>query len=462
MLDINQESGAQKGAAFEGVLTEPPYLFRQWELLGNPAFFFSSLIDEFGDFIHYRGFVNFYLVNHPDLVGRVLKETHRNFDKNSIIYNRFQQAMGDGLVTAEGERWKRQRKLIQPMFRPGAIRGYFDLMLDATEKLAERWESRLGSKQRFNIAEEMNCLALEVAGRALFSSGFDRSVEMITKWTRSINRYCAKPPIPVLTDLRFPSPTNLRLKRTLVEYGDFIQSLINERRKGALGDDLLATLINARDEATGEAMTDYEIAEEAMAMVIGGHETTSSALTWVWFELNQHPEVTTKLRAEIKNVTDGKQVTFEQVGELIFLRMVIEEVLRLHPPFWFENRNVFKDVELGGVTIPKGAMIVFSRYALQRHANFWDEPDQFRPERFEPGQEENAPNSAAHIPFGVGPRVCVGRHFAMMELMIVVATLLQRYQIIADLQYTNPMRVEMTMELKYGLMVRLEPNTIRT
>lgn len=442
---------------FTGSLSRPPRFHRQWDLAGDSSVFLDQLSRQYGDFVEYRGVLSFYLINHPSLVRQVLKETHRNFDKQTVIYKRFQVALGNGLVTAEGSHWKRQRKLLTPMFSSSSIRNYFELMMHSALAMAERWEALYRSKNVvFDLAAQMNEVSLEIAGRSLFSDGFDTASSDILRWTRVINRYSAKLPIPIISDLRFPSPTNLRLRATLSEYGQFLSGMIAQRRSGETKGDLLDTLLAAKNDDTGEPMSDVEIAEEAIAMIVGGHESTSAALTWFWYELNRHPEVEAQLRKELQSVTGGGPLKFEHFPQLVYMNMVIQETMRLHPPFWFENRNVKKEVELGGVKVPKGSLIFFSRYSLQRHPHFWKDPDLFCPERFRPGSEENPSSSGAHVPFGSGPRVCIGKHFAMMEIVVVISTILQRFKVRTDSSDTHAVSAHLTMEPKHGLNVRLE------
>ncbi|MFT7643713.1 MAG: cytochrome P450, partial [Pirellulaceae bacterium] len=400
---------------FKGELVRAPWFYRQWMVAGNPSLFFDRLAKDFGDFVHYRGLFNFYLVNHPALVKQVLQETHKSFDKNSVIYNRFRNAFGDGLVVSEGEKWRRQRKLMHPIFSPIAVKRFFDVMMDSATQLGDRWEARCRNGDVFNVADDMNQITLEIAGRALFHDGFDEESEKISHWTHVINHYSAKPPVPIVTSLWFPSPANLRLKSALKGFHAFLQEMIAGRRRGQDHEDLLTILLNARHEESGEPMTDIEVMEEVLGMIIGGHETSSAALTWLWYELHQHPEIEKRLHNEIDEVVGNRPVTLVDVPRLKYAKMIIDETLRLHPPFWFENRNAMEDVELGGAVVPKGAMVAFSRYSLHRHPDFWKDPEQFNPARFEPDNEENKRSTYAHVPFGGGPRICIGINFAVLE-----------------------------------------------
>jgi cytochrome P450 len=425
-------------------------------LAGNRAYFFDRLVKDFGDFVFYRGLFNFYLVNHPALVKRVLQETNKSFDKRSVIYDRFRHVFGDGLVVAEGDRWKRQRKLMQPMFVPGAVKQFFEIMVDASQQMLARWERRRPTQSVFNVADEMSGITLEIAGRALFHDGFHNSADQIRSWTETINHYSAKPPLPIVRSPWFPSRTNRQLKRALIDLHTFLRKMIAKRREKQGEQDLLSILMETRHEESGEPMSDVEVMDEVLGMIIGGHETSSSALAWLWYELNRHPHVQQKLFDEVDSVVGKRELTLAELPQLRYARMVIEETLRLHPPFWFENRNVAQAVELGGVTLPPGAVVLSSRYSLHRHAEFWTRPDEFDPNRFAPDQEENSRASCAHVPFGGGPRICIGINFAMLELIAILTIVSQRFRVVVDESDRHRMAAHLTMTPAFGVRVRLE------
>lgn len=441
---------------FSGQLVCAPWFYRQWMLAGNPANFFDEIIRNFGDFVYYRGVFNFYLINHPALVKQILQETNKSFDKHNVIYDRFRTAFGNGLVVAEGEHWKRQRKLMQPMFVPSAVKQFVGVMVSSASSLVERWESKSSSQTVFDIASDMNHLTLEIAGRALFHDGFSEAAEKISHWTATINQYCAKPPLPIIRSPWFPSRRNRKLKATMRALNEFLSEMIAKRRGTSIENDLLSILLAATHEGTNQRMTDVEIMEEVLGMIIGGHETSSSALTWTWYEIDQNKDVQARLFNEIDEVLGGRTLTLEDIPKLRFTKMIIEESLRLHPPFWFENRNVASDVLLGGVLIPKGSIIAFSRYSLHRHANFWVDPNRFDPQRFEPGNEENTRASCAQVPFGGGPRICIGINFAMLELIAIIAVVSQRYRVVVDSSHRHATAAQLTMTPRFGVKVRLE------
>ena len=448
---MSLQQNQNQDSTFAGRLANAAPYQRQWMLLVNPAKYLDYLIQRYGDFVFCRGILEFYLVNDPSLVRQILRDTNRDFDKSSRIYDHFRNVFGNGLVTAEGNQWVRKRKLMQPMFTPSAIKAFLLPMLEATTAACDCWK-----EDPIDMADEMNRLTLEIAGRSFFSDGFEDSISMIREWTEAINRYSAKPPIPIISDLRFPSPTNLRVRKMMADFRGFMRNLIRARAGDDSKHDLLSILSNARDE-DGNLMEEDEICEEVLSMIIGGHETTATALTWIWYELHHQPEVEEKLLGEIQTVVGAEPLDFKHFCDLKYANMVIQEAMRLHPPFWFENRNTTKEVILGGSTIPRGRMVAFSRYSLHRHPDFWVDPDRFDPLRFDPENEPDLGASVAYVPFGGGPRVCIGRHFAMMEMLVIVVTVLQKFHVTVHPGDRHRMSAKLTMAPRNGLLTTLKP-----
>lgn len=421
-------------------------------LSGSRERFFDRLIEEYGDFVHYRGLISFYLVNHPSLVKQVLQGTHNDFDKNSPLYDRFRRAFGGGLVVAEGDSWKRRRRVVQQLMGSRQVASYFDLMVESAETAATRLAER-GDSRVLDIAPEMDRLTLAIVGRSLFNDAFDGAQEDIRKWTKSIDHFSSKAPIPIVRSAWFPSTLNLRLRNTLREFYRFIQTMIEESRGGDAGDGLLTLLCRSDPASDLPQLTDEEIRDEVLGMIIGGHETSSVALTWIWYELCRNPDVEARLLEELDEVLGDRPIGIDDLSRLVYTRMVIDETLRLHPPFWFENRNVVREVELGGVTLRPGDTVAFSRHALHRHRDYWDDAEAFNPQRFTPGEEENPRSTHAYVPFGGGPRVCVGVHFAVQELVVLLATLARRLRVLVDSSNRHEAVAHLTMRPRHGLRV---------
>ncbi|WP_442484835.1 cytochrome P450 [Aeoliella sp. SH292] len=444
---------AKSSGGFTGKLVRAPWCYRLWLLAGSRERLFSRLVEEFGDFVHYRGVIEFYQVNHPALVKQVLQSTHDVFDKRSPLYDRFSRAFGAGLVVAEGDAWKRRRMIVQQLMGPKRIRSYFDTMVECADRTAQRIRAHCDPESSsFDLAPLMNHLTLDIIGRSMFSGQFEQLHDSITRWTEVIDHYSSKSPLPIVRSAWFPSRLNYRFRRALTEFHQCIQQMIDLRRESG-ADDLLTLLLREQSSVDEPPLTDQEIRDEVLGMIIGGHETSGVALTWIWYELCQNPQVEQRLQDEWSEVLGDRPLHLDDVPKLRYTRMVIQETLRLHPPFWFENRNVVRDVDMGGVRIPAGAMVVFSRHTLHRHPGFWKEPDQFDPNRFEPGREENSHSSHAYVPFGGGPRVCVGLHFAMQELVVLLTVLGREFQFDLDRSERHEATALMTMRLKNGLRV---------
>lgn len=425
----------------------------------NPALFFEDLFTNHGDFVHYRGLVEFYAINHPALIKQVLNETHRNFDKQTPIYDRFRNALGNSLVNAEGERWKRQRKLLQPVFRSDSIRGFFQTMADACEAYTERWDRCASDEKTLWLADEFAEVTLAMAGQCLFSAGFDSAADDIRRWTKTINTYSSIPPLRLLNNPQVPTYFNLRLRRVLKEYREFLGALVEERIDDPSRNDLLTVFLSMKDEETGEPMSLIEVSDEVLGMIIGGHESGSTALTWTIFQLQRHPEIEAQVIDEIDRVSGGSPLRLEQVPELVLTERVILEAMRLHPPLWFENRSAKEETEIGGTLVPRGSVIAISRYSLHRNPEFWEAPGEFIPGRFDPDDADHyvdSKSAGTYLPFSRGPRICIGRHFAMMQMILVVATLLSRYRLRAEPPLDEAFNARLTIHLKSRLPVRLE------
>ena len=448
-------------------LKTTPFCYKQWKAIGNPSDFINLLVGEFGDFIHYRGLINFYLINDAALVAQVFKQTHRNFNKQTPIYKRFRHALGNSLVNAEGEHWKRQRKLINPTFTPASVKSFFEVMVQHTNQHIQKWDHLDSAENELNFSMEMNRLALGVSGEILFSNSFQARAEEIFSWVKIISRFSARPPFPIISSPKFPRPLTMKMNQVWKEFKQFIESLVEERQRLPAEhqpNDLFSIFLNMVDEQTGEGMSEQEIAEEILGMIIGSHESTATALTWFFYELEQNPEIETKILDEINRTIGDSDLSYENIGELKYLKQVIYETLRLHPPFWFENRNVTTPVDLGEQSLKTGDLVVLSRYALHRNAKYWPNPDDFNPDRFDESKVniDNLIRSGCYVPFSTGPRVCIGRHFAMMELIIITTSILKKYHLRIKKGQSAEASTHLTMELKNALMVTLIPRTMQT
>jgi cytochrome P450 len=386
---------------------------------------------EYGDVVRFNvGMLDVYLVNHPEGVQRVLQDHHRNYSKNTFQYNLLELVTGNGLLTSDGGFWLRQRRLAQPAFHRSQLAGFGRTMVEAAGAMLERWRS-LPSDKPLDIDGEMMRVTLEIVGETLFSMDLRGEASALAEAVLATLDYILyRSRVPFALPTAVPTGQNRRFKQALRRLDETVYGLIERRRqRPGEGNDLLAMLLQARDEETGEGMDDQQVRDEIMTLLIAGHETVASALTWTWYLLGQRPDVEARLYGEVQGVLGGRRPTMEDLPQLAYTRMVFDEALRLYPPAWILTRRAEAADVVNGYQIPAGALVVISPYTVHRHRKFWPEPEVFRPERF--GEEEgNKRPRYAYIPFGGGPRLCIGNHFALMEGVLILATVVQQVRLV--------------------------------
>ena len=378
---------------------------------------------EFGDFARFRmGFRVAHLVSHPDAVGHVLQDNHRNYHKG-IGLTQAKRWLGEGLVTSEGEAWARQRRLIQPAFQRQRLAGFSPVVTAATAAMLDRWRIGSGPPGRsVDVASQMMRLTLEVITRVMFSDSVRNPGEIGDAFTTTLHdamdRMTALASVPDW----LPSPGNLRFRRALRTLHGMVDAIIVRHRhhgeQGGLRDDLLSRL-------SAEGLEDRELRDQVLTMLLVGHETTASALAWTFYLLASHPWAWTGLQEEVDRVLGGRVPTHDDLPGLVWTRKVFDESLRLYPPVWLIPRRAIAADEVGGYTIPAGSEVLISPYVLHRHPDYWERPDEFDPERFaaEPAEKRRR---YTYLPFGAGPRACVGSALASMEALLILAMVAQR------------------------------------
>jgi cytochrome P450 len=396
---------------------------------------------EYGDVIRTRiGPLTYYGLVHPDHLQHVLQENNRNYVKGPIIA-RTKILIGDGLFTSEGEFWRRQRRLAQPTFHRQRIGGFATTMTTTTGEMLDAWSQGAATTgEAFDLAEEMSRVTLRIVGRALFSLDLQESaatvghalvdaLEIVTRRAFTIL------PLP----LRVPTADNRRFVRARRELDEVVLRIIAQRRAQSRGNaehrdsaqdygDLLSMLLEARDPDTGEGMTDRQLRDEVMTFVLAGHETTAVTLAWVWYLLGRHPEIEQRLRDEIAAAVGQRVPTADDLPALRYVRMVIDETMRLYPPVWAFGRQALADDRVGPFRIKAGTPVNLAVWLTHRHPDFWPDPERFDPERFAP-ERTAARHRFAYLPFSGGPRLCIGNEFALMELVLVVTMMAQRFRI---------------------------------
>ena len=389
---------------------------------------FTQRMAELGSVARFRMFhMELFHASQLEAVQHILQDNARNYIKGPI-FDPMRSLVGNGLFLSDGDFWLRQRRLMQPAFHQRRLAALVAGMAAETRASIERWAQAAAAGQPLNMAEETTALAMRVVTRALFSSGLAGSEQRLAEAiTTIIDEISFRFDMPFYPPLGFPTRRNLHTRAAQRTLDSEVYAIISRRRADpAIKDDLLAMLMEARDEADGKGMTDLQLRDEVMIMFAAGHETTANALAWAFYELDRHPAVMEKVREEVNAVLAGGLPSAADLPRLAYTRMVMDEVLRIHPPVFITNRQAVKEDSVCGYRIPAGALISLSPYALQRDARYWERPLEFDPERFTPEKSAGRPRFA-YFPFGGGPRQCIGKDFALYEAVVVLAMTAQRF-----------------------------------
>jgi len=437
-----------RGLPLLGVL---PHLRR--DTLG----FIRRLGREYGDIITLDlGVERVWLLNHPDYVRRVLHDNYRNYRK-SDFYKRSKPLVGLGLLTSEGELWRRQRMLMQPAFRRERLPHYVATMVACAEAALARWAETAERGEALPLGREIMRLTRTILIRALFgeaTSGaearIDRALETVLTFHEA--RIWSLFPLPTA----LPTPANLRYRAALGALNELVRSLIRAcRARGAPGEDLLSLLVFARDESTGEGMSEQQLRDEVMTIFIAGHETTALATLWTLVLLSWHAEERARLEAEIDGALLHHPPGFADLGQLGYAARVVQEAMRLYPPLWTFSRAAIVEDEIGGYAIPAGTTVMICPYLVHRHPDIWPDPERFDPERFSPVEVERR-HPYAHFPFAAGPRKCIGAQLGLTEAILLTAMICQRFRLLLPAGEAIVPRAMMTLRPRREIMAQLE------
>lgn len=390
--------------------------------------FFTGLQKQYGDITTIRFAIrNVSYLQHPDYIYHVLQENNRNYTK-SLRYEQLKYLLGNGLLTSEGEFWLRQRRMIQPAFHKQKLQLLANEMVECTREMCDQWEKEFLNK-RFNLAAEMMALTLQIVGKTLLNADVKSDAknvgEALSYLLKAVNK---RTRTPLLLPIWVPTPTHQKIKKAVKTINAVLDKIFDDRREHPSERyDLLSMLMEATYEDTGEHMGNKQLRDEVMTLFVAGHETTANALSWTMYLLAQHPDAMKKCIDEIERVTGAKNPEFNNLSELKYLTMVIEESMRLYPPAWIIGRKTIRPDRIGKYNIPSGRNILISPYALHRDERYWPDPEKFIPERFLPEEVKKRPKNS-YLPFGAGPRMCIGNNFALMEMQIVLSMLLQKFR----------------------------------
>lgn len=380
-------------------------------------------------------FYGFYLVNKPHYVNTnpvytkyILQDNNKNYQKGKA-FEYMKALLGNGLVTSEGDFWRKQRRMAQPAFHKTKLAGLTQIMVNIVVDFLDGWEQRFNSGDRINLSEEMNRLTLKIVSKTLFQSEVGDDIYKVGDYLQyAMQRMMARLRNPFLPPDWLPTPGNLREKKTIQTLFDIIDRIIAQRQQDPNEyNDLLAMLMHTQDEDTGETMSSQQLRDEVMTIFMAGHETTAAALGYVFWKLSQYPAIDQKLEQEVCNPSNIHPPTFESLKALPYTRQVVSEVLRLYPPAWTVGRKAIEDDEIDGYHVPAGTSIMLPIYLVHRDAQWWERPHEFLPERWADADKIKRLPRFTYFPFGGGPRLCIGDQFALLEIHTVISLLKQRF-----------------------------------
>ncbi len=422
----------------------------------DPIAFLTLLSQTYGDICQTKLLMwPVVLLNHPDYVRQVLVEHNQSYNKDNPLFNVIRLFVGNGLLTADEELWTQQHRLLRPVFHKLSRNSFGSVIVDETVKLCEHWNTIEKKQQSIDIAQEMGRLTLHIVGQTIFKISANEQVETIGAEFGNILNFLGKYfqlPFPPLS---FPTKRNRHVKEALRRLDSAVYDLIDQRRaSGAFGNDMLGLLLSAKDEDSGKGMSNQQIRDEIVTFFVTANDSTKHGLAWTWYLLSQNPEVKERLHEEIDRVLAGRLPTIDDLPQLAYTRMIIDETLRLYPLGWLIMRKSIEDGYIGDYHLPKHTNVMWSPYLLHRHPDFWDKPECFQPERFRPDQKESYA-SAAYIPFGSGPHTCIGKHVALMEMTLILATIAQRYHLVLTPGHLVQPEALITLQLRNGLPMKL-------
>ncbi|HEY0746824.1 MAG TPA: cytochrome P450 [Steroidobacteraceae bacterium] len=402
--------------------------------------YFARFGDVYRVFAPARGVYN-YVINNPEDIKRVLLTNHRNYTKGEGM-DRVKILLGNGIMTSEGAFWRRQRRMMQPSFHRRVIDQFSTLISEVNEKFAQRWAEHSARKEPVNVSSDTSELTLEIVLRSIFGSDLQR-----------LEHQMGANPFEVVA--KQPN-RDLKFAFQFRSLGKLVGELIQKRRHAPEEHfDFLSMLMLTRDRESDEPMSDKELIDEVLTLIVAGHETTAAALTWTWYLLGQHREAAEQLEAEADQTAEGL-MALSAAEAMSATHQVLQESLRLYPPGWLISRRAIEGDELGGFVIPPRTDVFISPYMLHRHPAFWSDAEEFKPERFADA-DANERHKFAYIPFAVGPRHCIGENIAMFEMLVHMRTMTRRFRLKRSTSEPIEFEAQINLRPRSNLMMTVEP-----
>lgn len=430
-------------------------LLKLSEFQHQPIEYLGRLWREYGDLVRLPIMprFTFFLAAHSNHAEHILSTYQERYGKPEVFLKPMGLMQGQGLFTSEGEVWLKQRRLMQPAFHQQQLLKLHAVMLSCVESLLREWEEK-PEGEVIDIAAEMTRLTLKIVSLALFSVDIsDESNTLGQAFRTALSYVYYRMTTPLVLPVWIPTPENFKFRQAKQTLDSVVSEIICSRRQNPTDCiDLLSMLLACRDEDTGEGMSDRELQNEIITLINAGHETTATALAWTWYLLGMHPDVMANLQDEVEATLNGNSPTVEKLSQLQYTRRVFDEAQRLCPIGLGLPRVALEDDEIQGYFIPKGAIFNVAQYFIFRHPEFWDNPEQFEPDRFLPERVNQRPKFA-YFPFGGGQHICIGKNFALMESTTILSAIAQRFHIELVPDQLIEVDPRFTLRPKYGIKV---------
>lgn len=414
---------------------------------------YDRLHREHGDIVQGRFFnTPIVFVFKPEYVKHILQDNARNYIKSQFTMNIIRFFSQENVFTSDGDFWLRQRRLMQPMFHKQRIAGFGAIITSAAQAMLREWDANPAAT--LQIDKHMSRLTLRVVGQALFSEDLLGDASALGQAFDDGDHYVAYRMRNISPPEWVPTRWNRIARRARDVAVNKVDAMIAARKRDGHKDDLLSMLLEARDD-DGAPMSDIQVRREAQTMIAAGHETTSSALTWTFYLLSQHPAVERALHDELTRVLGGRTASMEDVPKLAYTRQVIDEAMRLYPPVWATGRDAVGDDVIDGYIVKQGSGINIPIWSIHRSPQYWSDPLSFKPERFAPDNAA-ALTKGAYLPFGAGPRQCIGSMFALTEAVLILATIAQRYSLRLKPGHAVEADPVLTLNARHGMPMTAE------
>jgi cytochrome P450 len=432
-----------------------PLLGMMPEMVGDMLGLFTNTAREYGGIAQFKLLNKSYLlVTNADYVKYILQDNYKNYIRGRSVETG-RVLLGNGLPLIDGDFWLRERRMLQPAFHRERLGKLANTITAVIDTFMQDWAGKARQDQTLDLDDEMMRLTLTIIIKSMFSSPIDEKIPALSHAFQVASKFMLWRSQQMLQlPLSVPIPRHVEYNRALKVLNDTIYPLITDGRKHPK-DDLLSMMLEMRDADTGEGLSDRQARDEVVTIFFAGHETTAATMSWAFYLLSKHPEVEERLRAEVRNVLNGRAPAFSDLPKLVYMQQVINEVLRLYPAAYLFAREAIVDDVLDGYAIPVNTLIFLSPFVGHRDPKFWPDPERFDPERFTP--EEVARRSRhVYYPFGEGPHVCIGNNFAVMEMQLILAMALRRFRLQLVPGHPIALKPEATLRPKYGMKMTVE------